>query len=173
MELPGSGYLYTITTVSITYAGFAALIIIFRQIIGGGVSNYDVYLVRNVLLRSFIVAVCSIVPPLLGLFDLSQSTIWRASSLIAALVQVSYVLTVPARRRAVTDIPVPKWALVTYVLQLLIVAFFLIIALGMFVKPAAGPFAAGVTAFLLMSFFAYSAQLGTMLRGPLDQEKHN
>ena len=34
MELPGSNYLYTIATLSITYAGFAALIVIFRQIIG-------------------------------------------------------------------------------------------------------------------------------------------
>jgi hypothetical protein len=50
MELPGSGYLYTIATLSIAYAGFAALIVIFRQIIGGGVSSYDVFVI---LMRSF------------------------------------------------------------------------------------------------------------------------
>ena len=50
MELPGSGYLYTIATLSIAYAGFAALIVIFRQIIGGGVSSYDVF---EILMRSF------------------------------------------------------------------------------------------------------------------------
>ena len=33
MELPGFSYLYTIITASITYAGFAALIVIFRQVI--------------------------------------------------------------------------------------------------------------------------------------------
>ena len=54
MELPGTSYLYTIATLSITYAGFAALIVIFRQIIGGGVSNYDIFVIRSVLMRSFI-----------------------------------------------------------------------------------------------------------------------
>jgi hypothetical protein len=54
MELPGSGYLYTIATLSITYAGFAALIVIFRQIIGGGVSSYDVFVIRSILMRSLL-----------------------------------------------------------------------------------------------------------------------
>ena len=99
MELPGSNYLYTITTVSITYAGFAALLMIFRQIIGGGISNYDVYLIRTVLMRSFIVAISAMMPPLLALFDLSQSVIWRVSSLIAALLQGLYVLTFRLRPR--------------------------------------------------------------------------
>ena len=67
MELPGSNYLYTIITVSITYAGFAALLMIFRQIIGGGMSSYDVYLIRTVLMRSFIVAISAMMPPLLAL----------------------------------------------------------------------------------------------------------
>jgi hypothetical protein len=51
MELSGASYLYTLATLSITYGGFAALIVIFRQIIGGGVSNYDVFIIRAVLLR--------------------------------------------------------------------------------------------------------------------------
>ena len=56
MELPGSTYLYTLATLAITYAGFAALIAIFRQIIGGGVSNYDVFSnFGTILMRSFIV----------------------------------------------------------------------------------------------------------------------
>jgi drug/metabolite transporter (DMT)-like permease len=108
----------------------------------------------------------------LGLFDLPHSIIWRISSLIAALLMGSYVLTFPARRREVTNIPVPTWALVIYVLQLVVVAFLLMIAAELFIKPAAGPFAVGVTAFLLMSFIAYIAQLAAMLRGPLDKKKH-
>jgi hypothetical protein len=81
MELPGSSYLYTIATLSITYAGFAALIVIFRQIIGGGVSSYDIFIIRSLLMRSFIIAFSAMLPPALALFDVSQSFIWRASSL--------------------------------------------------------------------------------------------
>ena len=171
MELPGSSYLYTIVTASITYAGFAALIVIFRQIIGGGVSNYDVFLIRTVLMRSFIVAISAMMPPLLGLFDLSHSAVWRMSSLIAALLMGSYVVTFRTRRRAVTDIPVPTWALIAHALQAFIAIFLLMIALGIFVEPAAGPFAFGVTAFLLLSFFTYLAQLELLIRGHPDRKK--
>ena len=171
MELPGSNYLYTIITVSITYAGFAALLMIFRQIIGGGISNYDVYLIRTVLMRSFIVATSAMMPPLLGLFDLSHPVIWRVSSLIAALLQGSYVATLRVRRRAVTDIPFPTWALITHTLQAFITIFLLMVALGILVEPAAGPFAFGVTAFLILSFVTYLAQLGTLIRGHPDKKK--
>jgi hypothetical protein len=171
MELPGSNYLYTIITVSITYAGFAALLMIFRQIIGGGVSNYDLYLIRTVLMRSFIVAISAMMPPLLALFDLSHSVIWRVSSLIAALLQGLYVLTFAARRRAVTDIPVPTWALIIHMLGVFTTIFLLMIALGIFVEPAAGPFAFGVTAFLILSFVTYLAQLEPLVRGHPDKKK--
>jgi hypothetical protein len=40
MELPGSGYLYALATISITFAGFAAMIVILRQIISGALANY-------------------------------------------------------------------------------------------------------------------------------------
>ena len=93
MELPGTGLLYTVATLSITYAGFAALIVIFRQIIGGGVSNYDVFIIRAVLLRSFIVICCALLPASLALFDLSQSAIWRVSSIVAAVMHALFILT--------------------------------------------------------------------------------
>ena len=104
MELPGSSYLYTIATLSITYAGFAALIVIFRQIIGGGVSSYDAFVIRSVLMRSFIIAFSAMLPPTLALFDLSQSVIWRISSLFAALLLGLFNLTFLARRRAATQL---------------------------------------------------------------------
>lgn len=170
MELPGSNYLYTIITVSITYAGFAALLMIFRQIIGGGVSNYDVYLIRTVLMRSFIVAISAMMPPLLALFNLSHLVTWRVSSLIAALLLGLYVLTFPVRRRAVTDIPLPTSALINYALTAFIAIFLLMIALGIF-EPAAGPFAFGLTAFLILSFFNYLAQLEHLIRGHPDNKK--
>jgi hypothetical protein len=160
-------------TVSITYAGFAALLMIFRQIIGGRLSNYDVYLIRTVLMRSFIVAVAAMMPPLLALFDLSHTAIWRLSSLIAALLLGAYVATFPARRRAVTDFPVPVSAWITYFLSLCVTVFLLMITLKVFVQPAAGPFAFGLTAFLILSFFNYLAQLKHLVRGQSSSLEHN
>jgi hypothetical protein len=171
MELPGSNYLYTIATLSITYAGFAALIVIFRQIIGGGVSSYDVFVIRSILMRSFIVAFSAMLPPALALFDLSQSAIWRISSLFAALLLGAFNLTFPARRRAATHLPINNWALITIGSQTLITIFLLMMALGIFVEPAVGPFVIGVTAILIVSAIAYMAQLEVMLRGHVEKKK--
>src|SRR6516162_440360 len=93
MELPGTSYLYTLATLSITYGGFAALIVVFRQIIGGGVSKYDVHIIRTVLLRSFIVTCSALLPSALVLFDLSHSNIWRISSIVAAVLVGWFVLS--------------------------------------------------------------------------------
>jgi hypothetical protein len=78
-------------------------------------------------------------PPALALFDLSQSVIWRASSLFAALLLGLFTLTFPARRRAATHFPIPKWALITMGSQTLITIFLLMMVLGILVEPAAGP----------------------------------
>ena len=69
--------------ISITYAGFATLVIIFRQTIGGKLSGLDTFFIRNVLARSVMIAGFAMLPPLLAMFALSPSTIWRASSLVA------------------------------------------------------------------------------------------
>ena len=164
MELPGTSYLYTIATLSITYGGFAALIVIFREVIGGKISSYDVFIIRSVLLRSFIVACSALLPPALVLFDLSQSLIWRASSIIAALLQALFVLSYRRRRRTLKEAP-PTWALVIHALEVLTAIGLLMNALGVFGVPAGGPFVIGITAFLFFSFYAYLAQLRTVFRG--------
>ena len=171
MELPGSTYLYTIATLSITYAGFAALIVIFRQIIGGGVSSYDVFVIRSVLMRSFIIAFSAMVPPALAFFDLSQSAIWRISSLCAAIPLGVFTLTFQARRSAVTDRPISKWAAVNMGSQALITIFLLMMALEIFIKPAAGPFVIAITASLIVAANAYLVQIEIMLRGPREKKK--
>jgi hypothetical protein len=170
MELPGTSYLYTIATLSITYAGFAALIVIFRQIIGGEVSNYDVFIIRSVLMRSFIVICSALLPPALALFDLSHSAIWRISSIVAALLQGLFVLTYRTRRHAAADVPTPTWALTAHGVGALTAIALLMNALGVFGKPTAGPFVVSVTAFLIVSFFAYLEQFDLLLRGPMKRK---
>jgi len=171
MELPGTSYLYTLATLSITYGGFAALIVVFRQIIGGGVSKYDVHIIRTVLLRSFIVTCSALLPPALVLFDLSHSNIWRISSIVAAVLVGWFALTVRIRRRAIADVPMSTSLLITTGLGAVTAIALLMNALGIFGKPAAGPFVIGVTAFLILSFYAYLAQLELLLRGHIKQNR--
>jgi hypothetical protein len=164
MELAGSSYLYTLATISITFAGFAVLVTVFRQTIGGRLTNYDIFFVRNVLVRSFIIAGCALLPPLLALAELSPSSIWCISSLIAASLQGLFLLTWPARRRAVSNLPVSKWMMANNVIQLLTTMFLLVNALGIFIQPAAWPFAAGVTMLFLLGFIAYVLGLDVVLQ---------
>jgi len=44
-------------------------------------------------------------------------------------------------------------------------------ALGIFFEPAAGPFAFGVTAFLILGFVTYVAQLEPLVQGHPDKKK--
>jgi hypothetical protein len=165
MELPGSAYLYALATISITYAGFAALIVVFRQTTTGKLTSYDLFFVRSVLLRSFIVIVCAMLPPVLALFDLPHPTIWRISSLIAGLLQAVFVLTWPLRRRSISDVPITKWILIQNGLILLTAIYLLSTAFDIFFKPASGPFAIGLSIFLYLSFTSYLISLEVLLRG--------
>ena len=40
MELPGANYLYALATISVTFVGFSALLLVFRQTIGGKMTSY-------------------------------------------------------------------------------------------------------------------------------------
>src|SRR5882672_4943871 len=162
MELSGSGYLFTLATLSITFAGFAALTVILRQMAGGGLAEFDVFFIRTVLVRGFMVAGCALLPPLFSLLELSHSNIWRLSSLITAFVQGVFLVTWFVRRRAATSLPISKWSLLVYVGQWFTTIFLLVTAMKIF-EPAAGVFAAGLTAFMLWGFFAYVLAVKTLL----------
>lgn len=41
MELPGSGYLYTMATLAMTFVGFCAIVLIFRQSMGAESSKFQ------------------------------------------------------------------------------------------------------------------------------------
>ncbi len=75
MELPGTTYLYNLTLISVTFAGFAALIAALRQMVGGQLTKHDAFLIRSALMRSLIVIVCALLPPILALLEFSVSII--------------------------------------------------------------------------------------------------
>jgi len=163
MELPGSGYLYTLALLAITYGGFAALFMLFRQELAGRMIDYEAFLIRGVVQKGFIVAACSMVPPLLAYFDLAHSTIWRVSSLIAGALQVLFLATWVARRRTVSDIPTSKWLTLNLLLQLVTAIFLFVGATGLLFAAGPGAFLVGVTAILFLSGIAYQEALVFLL----------
>ena len=164
MELPGTGYLYNLTLISVTFAGFAALIAALRQMIGGRLTKHDAFLIRSALVRSLIVIVCALLPPLLALFELSPAIIWRLSSFSAAVLIALFTLLWPVViRRMTTDKPVSKTALAYHGVQLLTAIFLLMVSFGTVFEPQAGYFAVGVSVFMLTSWISVLLSLEIVL----------
>ncbi len=72
MELPGSTYLYALATISITFVGFSALLLIFRQAMGHTMTRYESYFMLTFIQSGFIVTAGSLLPLLLALYGLPR-----------------------------------------------------------------------------------------------------
>ena len=167
MEIAGAGYLYTLALLSITYAGFAVLFMLFRQDLGGRMMHYDAFLIRAVAQKGFIVTACSMLPPLLTYCNLPTPLIWRLSSLVAGILQALFLASWIARRRTVKNIPTSTWLKLNLFLQLLTALYLLIGATRQFFDAGPGAFLIGVTLILFWSGIAYQEALVFLLQGEL------
>ena len=68
--MPELTYLYTLASLSVTFVGFSALVIILRQTMGGEMSKLDILITRIFIQLGFIVAGGAMLPALLQLFAL-------------------------------------------------------------------------------------------------------
>jgi hypothetical protein len=144
-----SGYLYTIATVGMTFAGLSVLTMILRQLLGGQVTKWDSFVTRTWIQLGFMTTFGSILPPLLMLFGPPAPIAWRISSGIMAVILGSWALTFPRRRLAANRTRLPL-EVVIYSLAMDIAA--LALAANAIVIPGellAGVYAATVTAILI------------------------
>jgi hypothetical protein len=81
-----SGYLYTIAAVGMSFAALSVLTMVVRQILGGQMTKFDTFVARTWVQLGFMVTFGSILPPLLGLFEVSTPVVWRISSGLMAFV---------------------------------------------------------------------------------------
>ena len=167
MEMAGSSYLYALATISVTFVGFSALLLVFRQTVGGATTRYDGYFIMAFMQVGFIVAGGSLLPPLLALFELPEAAIWRASSAVAACLILLFVATVPSRRRAAVGAAAPLFVKLLLFLQSLMAVYLLTNAAGL--RPASGvaDYASVMAGMLFTSGIAYLLALDRALREPL------
>ena len=147
--MDASGYLYTIATVGMTFAGLSVLTMILRQMLGGRMTKWDSWVTRTWIQLGFMTTFGSILPPLLILFGAPAPIAWRISSSVMAVILGSWALTFPRRRRAVNPTRLPL-EVVIYALAMDIAA--LALAANAIVVPGellAGVYAAAVTAILI------------------------
>jgi hypothetical protein len=143
------GYLYTIATVGMTFAGLSVLTMILRQLLGGRITKWDSWVTRTWIQLGFMTTLGSILPPLLILFAVPAPIVWRISSGVMAVILGSWALTFPRRRRAVNPTRLPL-EVVMFSLAMDIAA--LALAANAIVVPVellTGIYAAAVTAILI------------------------
>jgi hypothetical protein len=115
MEVKGAGLLYTLATLSVTFAGFAALLLMLRQSAGAGLSALDRFLARTVVGHYFWLAVGAIFPSVLSLYELPAQWVWRTSALLFGLPMLWLLLTYQRRRVAATRKAAPPRIIVTFI----------------------------------------------------------
>ena len=166
MDLPGANYLYALATISITFVGFSALLLVFRETIGGKLTGYDSYFTLSFMQAGFIVTGGGLLPQLLAFYDLSPTLAWRAASAIAAVPILVFVVTTPIRRRRATSEPIPAYVWLLLFLQFLAGAQLLSNALGWPLPPGPAPFALALTVMLFTTAVAYLIALARALGRP-------
>jgi hypothetical protein len=109
MELPASGYLYTLALLAMTFVGFTAIVMIVRQSLGNSLSRYDALAARFFMVWGFVIAYSAMMPPLLAMFDVRHAVIWGASSAVGGLLLLSLSLSYPILRSRATGGRAPSF----------------------------------------------------------------
>lgn len=91
MELPGSGYLYTIAALAMTFVGFTSIVLVFRQDMKDAASPIKVLHSHGYMELGFSAAAFAMLPPLLATFGLSAPVIWRLASLVIAIAMIGHL----------------------------------------------------------------------------------
>jgi|SRR6185437_4359421 len=115
MEVKGAGLLYTLATLSVTFAGFAALLLMLRQSAGGGLSALDRFLARTVVGHFFWLAAGGVFPSVLSLYELPEPWVWKVSALLFGLPMLAILLSFQHRRIAATGKAAPLRIVIIFI----------------------------------------------------------
>jgi hypothetical protein len=157
-------YLFALGAISTTFVGFSALILVFRQTVGGGLSKLDSWIALVFVQLGFIVTAGSLVPPLMLLCGAPAGFTWRLASLSAGLIMGAFAVSYPFRRYAAAAVRMPLYVWVD--LGLLVISTLVLFAnaLGYPFAPNAGAFSVGLTGVLFVSGLGFLHALGALHR---------
>ncbi len=116
MEIKGVVFLYTLSGLMITFAGFSALLWAVRQAAGAKLSPLDRFIAKTVMTYIFILTAGALLPALLALYDLPEKWIWPGSGLLFGLPMLYLQATYPGRRRKVVGQGPPPVIFAVFVL---------------------------------------------------------
>ncbi len=157
-------YLYVLAAMAVTFVGFSSLVIVLRQALGGEMLKLDILITRTFIHLGFLVAAGSMLPALITLFRVAETSVWRVSSIATALPVLTFALTYPARRKAASGAPTPVMIWIDVIVILALGTLLACNALGVLVATGPGPYAAALTGLLFVSGWAYLQAVNTLTR---------
>jgi hypothetical protein len=157
MELPGSSYLLNLAILSITFVGFSTIAFIFRQAQDTNLSRNDIVFIGTFIQGGLLITVFSLVPPLLGLFEITPPLIWRLSSLVLVLSHLFFIVSYWRHRSRNLSRTERAHLVISSTLEIVIDLSLFINTIGIGIEPNVGLYALGATAALgqLMLLFLF------------------
>jgi len=140
-----SDFLLCLATLSLSFAGFSAVVVTLRGALGGEISDRHLRLVRLYIEGGLLVTALALVPTLLNLLHISDSLIWPVSSAAAASILTVLLLSQFRRRRAVEAGRFPAWVVIIYAISLVAVVGLWLNSAGIPFPPSVGPYAVALT----------------------------
>jgi hypothetical protein len=162
MELPGSGYLYNLSLLAVTFASVSALVMLVRQTLGGKLSKFDIFLLRGFISFSLFVAFAAMLPPLAALSDAAAKVLWPLTSGVAAILLAVNLYTVIVRRKHATGETAPAGVTIRYFVHGIAVALLVTNALVPAVQGIA-LYAAALTLCLGNMMWAFVRRISSLL----------
>ncbi len=166
MELPGSTYLLALAAISVTFVSVSTIAVVFRQVQGATLSKFELLLMHVFLVSGLMATVAALLPPLLGLFGISASLVWRVSSLALALAFVLRTIYFFRRRSRVGPASTPPIMYVLYGITVAAILGLFANALGTLFEPGVGLYALAATWLLVDSIVAFIISLSMFLEFP-------
>ena len=145
MELPGSGYLYTLATLAMTFVGFCAIVLGLRQSLGAQSSKFHQYASHVYIELGLTSAAFAMLPPLLAGCELPAEIVWRISSAVIAVALVLHTWSVLRRFKATRAGPFPRRVWINTSITALIVIALVTKAADLVIMPGFGPVAVAAT----------------------------
>ncbi len=168
MELPGSTYLLALAAISVTFVSVSTVVVVFRQVQGAVLSKFELFLMRLFLVSGLMATVAALVPPLLGLFGITPSLVWRVSSLAFALAILWREISFIRRRPQLQPGPEPPAIYILQGITIAVVLGLFINAIGILSELSVGLYALAATWLLVNSAAAFIISLSRFLESPKD-----
>jgi hypothetical protein len=141
-----SNFLLSLAALSLSFAGFSAVVVTLRGALGGEISDRHLRLVRLYIVEGgLLVTALALLPTLLNLLHIATTLVWPASSAAAASIFTVLLPSQFRRRRAVEAGHFPPWVVVIYAISLVAVAGLWLNAAGIPFPPSVGPYAVALT----------------------------